>query len=156
MQSVRKGISEVARQAPFPGGLAEMRRRLEEIDRNDNFKTGPGGSFDIDYLTGCLQAKHGVWTVGNFCARIADLRRCGLLSAKDAASLSENATFLRSLEHYVRLVTGRPGKWVPASDHAQSCVVKLMGWSSSRISALGGKLAEVLRRNREIYLQYPF
>jgi glutamine synthetase adenylyltransferase len=153
---VRKGIGEVARRASFPSQLADMRRRLEGSDRNDNFKTGPGGSFDIDYLAGRLQAKHGVWTVGNLRARIADLQQCGLIAAEDAACLSENATFLRSLEHSIRLITGRPGKWLPASDHAQSCVAKFMGVSASGDSELGGKLRDVLRRNREISLRYPF
>ena len=156
LQTVREGISEIARRASLPGGLADMRRRLEETDCNDNFKTGPGGTYDIDYLAGYLQAKHSVWTAGNLCARIAELQRIGLLSSEHAACLSEDATFLRSLEHCVRLVTGRPGKWLPAGDHAQSCVVKLMGTSTSGISALEAKLAAVLRRIREIYLKYPF
>ena len=156
VEAVREGIREVARRPSFLSGLADMRRRLEKADPSDNFKTGPGGTFDIDYLAGCLQAKQSVWTVGNLCARIRDLQRCGLLSAEDASSLAEGATFLRSLEHNVRLVTGRAGKRLPASDHAQACVVKLMGGLAGGISALRGKLSEVLRRNREIYLQYPF
>ena len=156
VQTVRQGISEVAARDSFPVGLANMRRRLEATDRNDNFKTGPGGSFDIDYLAGCLQAKHSVWTAGNLWVRINDLRRCGLLSAEDAGCLSENATFLRSLEHYVRLVTGRRGKWLPAGDHAQTCMVKFMDVSAGGILALGAKLAAVLRQNREISIRCPF
>ena len=156
VDSVREGISEIARRASFAGELADMRRRLEESDRDSNFKTAPGGTYDIDYLVGRLQAGNSVWTVGNLRTRIADLEQFGSLAPEHAASLSENASLLRSLEHYVRLVTCRTGKWLPSGDHAQSCVAKLVSGASSDVSALGEKLAAVLGRNREIYLQYPF
>ncbi len=156
VQSVRKGISEIARRTSFASDLADMRRRLEETDSSSNFKTGAGGTYDIDFLLGRLQAESGVWVVRNLSRRIADLLRHGLLSPEHAVCLSENASWLRSLEHCVRLVTGRPGKWLPSSDHARSCVAKLVSGHAGDVSALGVKLAAVLARNREIYLEYPF
>jgi [glutamine synthetase] adenylyltransferase / [glutamine synthetase]-adenylyl-L-tyrosine phosphorylase len=158
VQVVCEGISEIAKRTSFASDLAEMRRRLEEADQNPNFKSGAGGSYDIDFLTGRLQAEHSVWSAGNLAARIAVLQQRGLISAEDATELTENAGFLRSLEHCVRLVTGRAGKWLPAGDHAQSCVAKLMGAVTGNLSApaLAEKLAEILSRTREIYLKFPF
>ena len=154
--SARQGIGALAQHASFSSGLAEMRRRLEETDIYANFKTGPGGTYDIDFIVASLQAQHGVWTTGNFVSRIAALRQGGLLSPEYASELSENASFLRSLEHYVRLVTGRTTKWLPSSDHAQSCVAQLMIGAPGERGALAEKLATVTRRTREIYLQHLF
>jgi [glutamine synthetase] adenylyltransferase / [glutamine synthetase]-adenylyl-L-tyrosine phosphorylase len=156
VNSVREGISEIARRPSFAGELADMRQRLEETDRDPNFKAGPGGTYDIDYLVGRLQAGKSVWTAGTLCTRIADMEQFGALAPEHAACLSENASFLRSLEHYVRLVTGRPGKWLPSGDHAQSCVAKLASRTTTDGLALGENLTAVLTRNREIYMQYPF
>ena len=158
VQAVREGIGEVARRSSFATDLAEMRRRLDESDGDTNFKTGPGGTYDIDFLAGRLQAEHSVWTAANLASRIAALQDSGLIPPEQARELSDNAAFLRSLEHYGRLVTGRAGKWLPAGDHAVSCVAKLMIGAIDNVSApsLRGKLMAVLSRNREIYLECPF
>jgi [glutamine synthetase] adenylyltransferase / [glutamine synthetase]-adenylyl-L-tyrosine phosphorylase len=156
VRTVRKGIGMVARESSFRSDLREMRRRLEATDKDANFKSGPGGTYDIDFVVASLQAQNGVWTRGNFLARIAALQRDGLLSPERAGELSNNASFLRSLEHYVRLVTGRNTKWLPSSDHAQSCIAKLMNCTTGDKGELAEKLATVTRRTREIYLQYLF
>ena len=57
VDSVHEGISEVARRPSFASELADLRLRLEETDKATNFKTGPGGTYDIDYLMGRLQAE---------------------------------------------------------------------------------------------------
>ena len=157
-EAVQQGIENVAGRPDFDHELAEMRHRLEESDLNPNLKTGSGGAYDIDYLAGRLQAKHRVWENGNLAARVRLLASRGLLAEEDARELCDNAEFLRALEHYIRLVTGRPGKWLPVQEHAAECVTKLM--SVQMPARLGGTLAdnatEVVRRTREIYLKYPF
>ena len=142
VQSVREGISEIARRASFPGGLADMRRRLEEgrLQRQLQDGTGRHASISITWPDVCR--RNTAYGLSETCALespsfsgvVCSLRRM-------LAAYRKMRSFLRSLEHYVRLVTGRPGKWLPAGDHAQSCVVKLMGGSTGGISALGGKLA---------------
>ena len=156
--AVQKGIASTAAHPQFDAELVEMRRRLEESDSTPNLKTGIGGAYDIDYLAGRLQAKHGIWSNGNLSERVGLIASRGLLADEDARKLAESAAFLRALEHYVRLVTGRPGKWLPVQEHAEQCVTKLM---SGQISKKSGKTlaetaTEVVHRAREIYLKYPF
>ncbi len=40
----------------------------------------------------------------------------------------ESARFLRTVEHVVRLVSGRARKWLPVAEHPRRCVQKLL-WS---------------------------
>ena len=158
LQSVRKGIADCARRPGFASGLAEMRRRLESSDSNSNLKTGQGGTYDIDFLAGRMQTEHSVWGDGNLADRVAMLAQRGLIDPEDARELGVSAAFLRRLEHCVRLVTGRTGKWLPASEHAQAMVARLMGRPPDLAQAaeLEVQLTALLRRNREICLKYPF
>ncbi len=156
VQSVRDGTLITASRPEFADELKDMRQRLEESDVAPNLKTGAGGSYDIDFLAGRLQVEHGLWSNGNLAARIALLQQHGLVDANDAQELAANAGFLRALEHFVRLVTGRPDKWLPGGEHARAVIAKLMGTSSAANSDLAATLAVVLCRNREICLKYPF
>ena len=126
LEVARDGISAVAGLPRFERELDDMRRRLEESDSLPNLKTGPGGTYDVDYLVGRLQAKQGVWGTCNLSERVNLARSHGWLDEADAKELAENARFLRSLEHNVRLVTGRPGKWIPKVAHAHAWIEKLM------------------------------
>src|SRR5271166_6547214 len=155
---VQHGITAVAKRPGFDQELDEMRRRLEESDSRLNLKTGQGGTYDIDYLMGRLQARHRVWSNGNMSERVRVIADRGLIAEQDARELCENAAFLRVLEHYVRLVTGRSGKWLPVQEHAQASVEELMrnGLTPLRGGNLTEALAAVVRRTREIYVKYPF
>src|SRR5208337_5644018 len=55
LQSVRKGIAEIAARPGFGPELNEVRTRLERSESAPNLKTGPGGIYDLDYLAGSLQ-----------------------------------------------------------------------------------------------------
>jgi glutamate-ammonia-ligase adenylyltransferase len=156
--AVQQGIASTVARTQFDADLTEMRRRLEESDSSPNLKTGAGGVYDVDYLAARLQVKHSIWSHDNLSERIRLVSSHGLLAEDHALELAENARFLRTLEHYVRLVTGRPGKWLPVQEHAAQCVTQLMSGQLRRKS--GGTLAdtatEVVRRTREIYCKYPF
>jgi glutamate-ammonia-ligase adenylyltransferase len=158
LAAVREGIAAMADQPEFDRELADMRARLELSDLSPNSKTCPGGEFDIDFLTGRLQAKNGIWTQGNLSERVTLLCEHGLLGEQESRDLAAGAEFLRTLEHFVRLVTGRPGKWLPAGDHAQLSVAKLMARLHRRVagSSLEDGLTAILRRTREIYLRHMF
>lgn len=158
LEMVRAGIATLAAKPGFADELWEMRCRLEPSDPSPNLETGPGGIFDIDFLAGRLQALHQLWSHGGLAERVAVVHAAGRLSFDDAQELQANAIFLRSLEHYIRLVTGRAGKWLPAGEHARNTVDDLL--SRRQLARehvpLTTRLERVLRRNREICLKYPF
>ncbi len=158
LEAVRDGVVEMASRPGFERDLDGMRRRLEEADSYPNLKTGAGGTYDIDYLTGRSQAKVGIWESGNLSERANLAGSRGWLDDGDAKELAENAELLRLLEHNVRLVTGRPEKWIPKAAHARAWVEKLTvsaGANGEGLS-LEDRVAQVVRRTREIYLKYPF
>jgi glutamate-ammonia-ligase adenylyltransferase len=154
--TVRAGIAGLATRAEFDGELSEVRTRLERSESPQNLKTGAGGSYDIDYLTGMLQAKHQLWFTGNLCERLQVLCERGLLPEPQAQALGESAHFLRTVEHLVRLVSARPRKWLPVADHPRRCVQKLLwsilGTNDSFDPEM--RLAELMRKTRSIFLNY--
>ncbi len=153
-QVVQQGITQLVTRPGFATELRQVRARLERSEVAANFKTGAGGVYDIDYLAGALQVRHQLWLVGNLQQRLSLLHQQGLLLAADFEQLAENARFLRTLEHLVRLVTGRARKWLPVAEHPRHALQKLL-WrmlgTDDRFDP-EMRLAEVLRRTREIYL----
>ena len=156
LQSVQAGIAEIAGRTEFETELSDVRTRLERSESPQNLKTGAGGSYDIDYLAGMLQAKHQLWLVGNLLERLQWLRKQGLLPEQQCLELVESARFLRTVEHLVRLVSGRARKWLPVAEHPRRSVQKLLWtiWSTSESFNPEIRLGELMRRNREAYLSY--
>jgi glutamine synthetase adenylyltransferase len=99
-----------------------------------------------------------VWGNGNLSERVRLIAADGLLAEEDAVELERNSQFLRALEHGIRLVTGRAGKWLPVQEHAAESVAKLMSRQQAYMS--GGSVAEaateVVLRTRGICQKYPF
>ena len=155
LKTAQTGIAEVATRPNFETDLIDMRTRLERSETGPNFKSGPGGIYDLDYLAGWLQARHQLWLAGNLRARLQLLLDHGLLDADEHARLRDGALFQRTAEHVIRLVTGRARKWLPVAEHPRRAVHKLL-WG-----VLGAddsfdpemRLAEVMRQTREIYLK---
>jgi glutamate-ammonia-ligase adenylyltransferase len=110
--------------------VLEMRTRLAEAEsaRGKNFKRGPGGFYDIDFLAGYLQIKHGM---AHACANIRDrlyaLASHRLIGDADCATLDYAAEFLRTVDHVIRLVKGRARPAPPGSEHGMEVVEKLVG-----------------------------
>src|SRR5206468_4059542 len=77
-------------------------------------------------LTGSLQARHQLWFCGNLVERLALLREKSVLEAGEYQALEESARLLRTIEHVVRLVTGRTRKWLPVADHPRRAAQKLL------------------------------
>ncbi len=155
LQAVRKGIAEIATRPGFNSELQDVRIRLERSDTTANFKTGAGGIYDLDYLAGSLQARHQLWLAGSLPERLDLLHEHGLLDARDWDQLMQGALFLRTLEHLVRLVTGRARKWLPVAEHPHRALQKLL-WRVLRADDsfdLEMRLSEVLRQTRAIYRQ---
>ena len=156
MEAVQEGIAEIARKPGFEAELRDLRGKLEKSESGHNFKTGAGGTYDLDYLAGVLQAKHQLWFSGNLWERLRRLRESGLLREEDYEILARSASFLRTIEHGVRLVTGRARKWLPVAEHPRRAVQKLV-WrtldDSDRFE-LEIQLSEILRQTRAVCAKY--
>ncbi len=155
LEAACEGIAAIAGRPEFDSELQDVRLRLERSESPANFKTGPGGSYDLDYLVGSLQARHHLWLAGDLQQRLNLLHEQGLLDAAEHDQLIESALFLRTLEHLVRLVTGRARKWLPVAEHPHRALQKLL-WRVLRSSDNFDpemRLAEVLRQTRAIYRQ---
>jgi glutamate-ammonia-ligase adenylyltransferase len=156
VEVVRSGIADMAARASFAAELRDMRARLERSETVQNLKTGPGGSYDIDYLAGAMQVRHRLWLARNLAARLRLLQSEGLLKEDEFELLSANAHFFRTVEHIVRLVTGRARKWLPVAEHPRRAVQKLLwrmlGADDSFDPEM--RLAEAMRQTREIYSRY--
>jgi glutamate-ammonia-ligase adenylyltransferase len=156
LKVVQDGIAAMAHRSGFDDELREVRTKLEKSESGHNFKTGAGGSYDLDYLAGVLQAKHQLWFAGNLCERLRRLRDRDLLQAQDYEILARNARFLRTIEHGVRLVTGRARKWLPVAEHPRRAVRKVV-WpmlDDNERFDLEMRLHEVLRQTRTVCATY--
>ena len=139
----------------FLPALRGMRQRMEKNDaREPNFKTGPGGFYDIDFLVSQLLVRNRLQHArGNVEDRIQLLRARALLSDADGAALSRAALLLRTLEHAVRLVTGRARKNLPLAGYGREASERLAA-RILRAEFAGGLEAELDRAmaaTREIY-----
>ena len=155
LQATQQGIAAIATRPDFDAELQDVRLRLERSDPTVNFKAGPGGIYDLDYLVGSLQARHRLWLAGNLRQRLNLLHQHGLLDAGEWDQLTQSALFLRTVEHLVRLVTGRSRKWLPVAEHPHRALQKLL-WRVLRAADsfdLEMRLSEVLRQTRAIYRQ---
>ncbi len=153
---VQRGIADLTGRAEFCAELRELRTRLERSESSQNLKTGPGGIYDIDYLAGWLQARHQLWLAGNLAQRLRLLHEHGLLGQEEYGQLAGNAHFLRTVEHVVRLVSGRARKWLPVAEHPRRAVQKLLWRMLAGDDSFDPemRLGEVMRQTREIYLEH--
>ena len=107
-----------------------MRKRLAESGGVDNFRTNPGGLYDLDFLLGMLEAQAMLPAAGKQLAqRLEALRERELLSAEQACNLLHAAELFRRVDHAIRVVEGRSRKWLPASDGSRASVETLVGTS---------------------------
>jgi len=143
-----------AADARFTQAVREMRTKLEVAEPGKSFKSSPGGTYDIDFITSFLMVKHGVASKqGSLRDRLWRCVAAGLLDKNDAGTLDHAAELLRTAEHVSRLVVGRPGKWLPATEHGRQVTEKLTGKILSREfpDGLESELARTFERVRTIY-----
>ncbi|TAM81533.1 MAG: hypothetical protein EPN47_12325 [Acidobacteria bacterium] len=139
------------------GELQRMRRRLEKEKHvpPDNTKTAPGGYYDVDFAVSCLRMRHRVLVPhgANMATQIEALRSAGALSNADAMSLRRGAAFLRSVDHAVRLVTGKAAEGLPAHVGHREAVENLARhWGLvSHFGTLAEKLKEAQQEVRYAY-----
>lgn len=102
----------------FIPALLEMRTKLEKTHSGefDNLKTGPGGLYDIDFILGAKLIRTGSCNLqGNLRQRLQLLLERGTISEGDCRRLDRHAELLRTVEHVVRLVTGRGRQTLPVA-----------------------------------------
>jgi len=141
----------------FEGELHQMRRRLEKevTVPSSNTKTAPGGYYDVDFAVSYLRLRRRVPTLpgANMAEQIAALRAAEGLSAEDAATLTEGAGFLRSVDHILRLVTGKAPSGLPENGaHAETAESVARHWSLiAEGETLAGRLHETQQQLRYVY-----
>ena len=158
VEQVQQAIND--RFAAFPdfeGELHQMRRRLERevIVPSSNTKTAPGGYYDVDFAVSYTRLRGRITALpgANMAEQIAALRAASAISAEDAASLAQGADFLRSLDHIMRLVTGRPPVGLPENGaDAETIEGVARRW---RLISEGEALAPKLRETQQ-HLRYVY
>jgi len=143
-----------SRDPGFREALQVMRRKLEGAVEMD-FKTANGGLYDVEFATAYLSIGKQATIAGGGTMRDR-LWRCvdaGWLEREDAAKLDHAAELLRSTDHAVRLVTGRPQAWLPATEHARQMTAALTGKILGRDcrESLENDLDKARRQVRSVY-----
>jgi len=139
------------------GELLQMRHRLEKEKHvpATNTKTAPGGYYDVDFAVSYLRLRHGVLLPPgtNMAMQITALESVGALSQQDARSLHDGAAFLRSVDHAVRLVAGKPAEGLPTHvGHREAVETLARNWGLvSSATTLAQRLWEVQQEVRYVY-----
>jgi glutamate-ammonia-ligase adenylyltransferase len=141
----------------FEGELHQMRRRLERevAVRSSNTKTAPGGYYDVDFTVSFARLRRRVAALpgANMAEQIAALRAAEGISAEDATALTAGAGFLRSVDHIIRLVTGKAPNGLPENGaHAETAEMVARHWNlMAEGQTLAGKLHETQQHLRYVY-----
>lgn len=140
--------------------LREMRRRLEEESAKtegaaDNFKTGPGGVYDLDFLAGGAALLDGAASLAGQSLREQVDRWAAAAPLADAEreQLGNVARLFRAVDHAGRLATGRALSALPAGARGE-VVAELAGrWLGERWTpaTLAGCLAERRHAVRAVF-----
>jgi len=111
----------------FPQAVREMRTRLQDATAPaKSVRTSAGGLYDIDFLSSFLLVKHEIRPKsGTLRDRLWRCSAKGSLEKREAAVLDHAAEFFRTVEHVLRLATGRNGRWLPSAEHARHAVETL-------------------------------
>jgi glutamate-ammonia-ligase adenylyltransferase len=142
---------------PLATELRQMRRRLErEVPvPPTNTKTAAGGYYDVDFAVSLLRLRGQITAHpgANMAEQIAALRSAGLMNNEDSNILSGGANFLRSVDHAIRLVTGKAAEGLPdRAGHAEAVESLARRWGLVAGSeTLASSLLETRRRVREVY-----
>jgi glutamine synthetase adenylyltransferase len=115
--------------------LATMRTRLEKEKAKGNrrdIKWGAGGMTDVYFITRFLQLrdKFAFPTEEGTSALVQYLGKHHLLNEEATRKLFAGYTFLRKLDHWLRLLLDRPTQVLPASQVALGDIARSLGLSS--------------------------
>ncbi len=137
--------------------LIEMRRRLEKEIKGKpaSTKTAIGGYYDVDFIVSCLRIRYqlGLLAGSNTREQIELLAATGMIPDGDARTLLEGATYLRALDHAVRLVTGRASRgWSERPGQVEGVTHLLRAWRLLGVhNSPLAHLERVQRQNRAVF-----
>jgi glutamate-ammonia-ligase adenylyltransferase len=155
-QEAERAFARFRGDAGFAAAVGEMRARLEQAHPDKNWKSSPGGIYDIDFLTGYLLVKEGIpQKRGSLRDRLWRLADAGVLSKPEASDLDHAAEFIRTVEHVAALVVGRSQAWIPATGQALEATERWVAGVLRRNfpAGLARELEDTMRPVREIYLR---
>jgi glutamate-ammonia-ligase adenylyltransferase len=115
--------------------LAGMRARLEKEKARHgrpNIKWGTGGMTDVYFITRYLQLRDQIYFLPGqgTTALILHLGEQASLDAESTRALYEGYSFLRKLDHWMRLLLDRPTPVLPSSHIALADLARALGFPS--------------------------
>jgi len=157
------GAAELAPQ------MARTRERLEtegtdparSLTAKGEFKKVAGGYYDVEYILAFLfltrGLPRGLVTGGHVLRQIAALESAGTeaggLTTTQAQTLRSAAVLYRSLDHALRLVTGRPANRLPEPALAERVARLLELWNLPLAEGLEAAIENMRRQTRALYEQ---
>jgi len=123
--------------------LAEIRRMRHRIEteRGDQaraeceFKTGPGGLTDVEFLVQTLQLRHGhaqpALRSPHTLATLNRLTALGLVAEKDSFALRRHYLFLRRIESVLRRAENAGVSRLPSDEREQTLLARHLGFASA-------------------------
>ena len=149
--------------------LAHTRERLENegadtsrmLGTKGEFKKIAGGYYDLEYILAFLfltrGLPRGLAVSGHVLRQIAALESAGPeasgLSSTHAQSLRAAALLYRSIDHAIRLVTGRPANRLPEPALAERVLRLLERWNLPLADGLEAAVENMRRQTRALYEQ---
>jgi glutamate-ammonia-ligase adenylyltransferase len=154
-EAVRELSRRFAADSNFLAAVREMRSRLEHAEPGaGNFKTGPGGVYDVDFMACYLAVRHELdGACGNLRERLRCLHEKGWLQGPGWATLDQAAELFRTVEHAVRLVVGKARKSLPGTEHGRCAAERLTALLLRRefVDGLEAELVRTMAEVRGIY-----
>ncbi len=138
--------------------IQKMRHRIETERGNQQhveweFKTGPGGMIDVEFLVQTLQLRYGAThpqlRTAHTLAALNRLTALGLLEENDAAQLRRHYLFLRTIETTLRRVENTSVSHLPVDEYEQRLLAKRMGFPDT--GAFLGAYRHATGRLRALY-----
>jgi glutamate-ammonia-ligase adenylyltransferase len=138
--------------------ILKMRTRIEKERGNQahpelEFKTGPGGLIDVEFLVQALQMRHGAKRVElrtpNTREAVEALGEAGLLTAAQRASLRDGYDCLRRVESALRRMENKSVSALPAAAQEQAALAKRLGFANR--DAFWNEYQAYRRQIRESY-----
>ncbi|HTS16671.1 MAG TPA: bifunctional [glutamate--ammonia ligase]-adenylyl-L-tyrosine phosphorylase/[glutamate--ammonia-ligase] adenylyltransferase [Verrucomicrobiae bacterium] len=117
--------------------IKQMRHRIE-TERGDQrhpeweFKTGPGGLIDVEFIVQALQLRHGhahpQLRIAHTLAALNRLTALGIVDENQSAVLRRNYIFLREIESALRRVENVSVSRIPSDPREQQFLAKRLGF----------------------------
>jgi glutamate-ammonia-ligase adenylyltransferase len=150
--AICEAIFQAASKRPnLKSELDSIRSRLEREKRKPHqpdIKWGPGGMTDVYFITRYVQLRDRAYfpPERGTLALILHLGELGLLDPSSAATLYKGYAFLRSLDHWMRLLLNRTNSLLPASEQLLKELARAMGLdSASKLEELRSEHASRIR-----------